>query len=252
MSGDNLDFLMLHGVLRDPAELQELEGAFGGAAELRRCGALWAVVSPAPLDRASLEARFSNAEATAAIAFAHNRILASLAERSDVAPVALGAVVTAAGLPELISARQSELLAVLERIAGCVEYGAKLHAGVRAEASPAPAASEPEDGRAYLRSLGRNLQRRRDARQSVEELQADVQARLAALAREALELTPGPGPRGRPLFSLALLTARAHVPRLIEEAEGLEQQAAALGLQLELSGPWPAYSFSRAPEAEPV
>jgi hypothetical protein len=48
------------------------------------------------------------------------------------------------------------------------------------------------------------------------------------------------------VLALALLIPKAETARLLEAAAHWAPQADAHGLQLELSGPWPAYSFTAA------
>jgi len=242
-----VSLFLLHGAVRGPLNPPTLPGAFGEPVAALEAGSLRVIASPAGNDADALQARFADAAATAELALAHNRILASLAPSLDIAPVALGAVVTLAGLPGLLAQRRSALEAALARIAGCVEYGVKLFAPARGEAvSPSPAPAADSGGRAYLQRLQQARQQRRAARQSLEEFEADVRARCAALAQERVELASVAGPRGRPLLSLALLVARAHAGRFEDEAAALFEDAQQLGLSLEASGPWPAYSFTTA------
>lgn len=236
---------LLHGAARGLLPRPELTGACNAPVEVLISGEWSILASPAGEDAEAVQARFSGAGSTAELALAHNRILASVAPTLDIAPIALGAVVTLAGLPDLLAARAATLESALARIAGCVEFGAKLFPPQRPDGveSLAPAAPPP-DGRAYLQRLQRSRQQRRSTLQTLEEFEAEARTRLSALAQEVLELPAGPTVRGRPLMSLALLVARAHGPRLEEAAGQLFDEAQALGLGLEVSGPWPAYSFT--------
>lgn len=231
--------LLIHGVI--PADAPEPAGAPAG----RRLGflapdgrALAGLVSPLGADE--------GAAADAAEALRHHDILAAHAALGDVAPARFGAAAQdeAAALA-CLCAHGAEWAEALDRIAGCVEWGARLTLAEAAAASP----PVTDGGRDYLRA---RLEARR-ARETAEAIRtgaiAAIQHRLAESAKATVAHLPShhaPGPRR--ILELALLAPRAAAEALTAAAEAAAREAARAGLALALSGPWPAYSFAAGPD----
>ncbi|RDC73191.1 hypothetical protein DLJ49_08785 [Rhodovulum sp. 12E13] len=235
--------LILHG-LTDAATPAPVDAA----PHLRvRAGGLVALCTP-------LEAMPQTEEEAVSGALAHNALLVAQARLGDVLPVRFPAGFSGeAALHTHLAAEGARYRAGLARIGGAHEYGlrlalrpgAALPAGARDAADGKEAGTPANSGRAFL-ERGR---RRRDLRAERAAARVRMAERLATeaagLAREAM---PG-APRTDRLVDLALLVPASGVDALRACAAAGAREAAGLGLDLALSGPWPPYSFAGHGEA---
>ncbi|MEE4117748.1 MAG: GvpL/GvpF family gas vesicle protein [Paracoccaceae bacterium] len=201
-----------------------------------------------------LEAMPETEEEAVAGALSHNALLVAQARLSDVLPVRFPAGFSSkAALHAHIAAEGARYRAGLVRIGGACEYGLRLAlrpgsalpGGSLGAPGDSGAAAPVPSGRAFL-ERGR---RRRDLRTESAAARARMAERLvteaAGLAREAM---PG-SPRADRLVDLALLVPASGVDALRARAADAAREAAGLGLDLILSGPWPPYSFAGLGEA---
>jgi hypothetical protein len=74
----------------------------------------------------------------------------------------------------------------------------------------------------------------------------DVLKSLRTLARDTRQrsITAAPNSRSRLLFDVAFLVPRKKAARFQKTAERQAQKISAAGYLLQLSGPWPPYSFA--------
>lgn len=237
---------IVHGVVRAGAALP------AGAPPHSRIevGDLLALVSPSLLDAAADPAR------QAAEAVRHNDILAAYARETDVAPARFGALAAGpAAAAALIAAEAERHAAILDRVAGSVEMGARIVlAPEKSGPPPTPALSaRPADGAGYLRGVAAARDARRRAAAEQAEAVARLVADLAVKARDAAHFPPRPAADGtQRLADVALLVSRLETAALRSRALGLAESAAAAGLAIEITGPWPPYSFAEPkPEPEP-
>jgi len=191
----------------------------------------------------------------------HQQVNAILFGETDaLAPLSFGAVYRdRAGVSRMLTTQQQPLAAALQRLRGRAEWVASLqrdaklaltsleqqNAALR-DLRSAIASGAP--GRAYL--LARQVetvQRRELLRldgQAVAALDALIHGTDATYA-ESLEAGSANGLLAR----LSMLAPREAEPALLSTAESYRQQWLPLGYELRLTGPWPAYRFSRQ-EAE--
>lgn len=247
---------VLHGAMRAPGPQTPLEGALPGTQLLAiPAGALVAIATPIPPGLLSIapEAIFEDADFAASAALAHNRILAAIAERQDVVPIALGAAARSAEeAGALVRARAPALEGALARIEGCVEYVARIIApeGAPRGSEPTPVEPEAESGRSYLARRRAGVEARRTLMTRIDALCDEAEKRLAAHARATVRSGHTPGALGpRRLLDLALLVERGRVGALIEEGAHVFETARSQGLAFDISGPWPAYSFAAEPQS---
>jgi hypothetical protein len=245
--------LILHGVMRagDAAALGLIPDMFGkgDACVVALDGpaaGMSALVSacPAGVDAAGL---FGDAQRTEGFAVAHNRILSAACEHHDVLPVRLGAVFGSdAALREGLGAQAPALAARLEALSGGVEYGVKITLNNTPNNTPnytrqpqtAPAA---DTGRGYLRQRG--LQRDA-ARDGARHAAAEANAVIAALSQLAMDSRNRPSAAAAPQArAFAFLVRRAGRDMFEAKAEALAAGTGG-GLSLQITGPWPPYSFA--------
>jgi Gas vesicle synthesis protein GvpL/GvpF len=246
------------------------EPSFGGAdavnpgsrVECVRSERLSAVVSQVSLDEFSEEALRRNFEDMAwleRVARSHQAVLKRALELcSVVVPMRLCTVFGDEGQVRAMLERERGLLVeAIDRVRDHSEWSVKVLADPRlveaaARAQSAEAASDTGPGgagHAYLarRQVERGLRER--SRELVEAAAEDIYARLQDQA-EAVALLPPQnrelsGRRGEMVLNAAYLVHRSHVRTFLGLVEELRvgQQALALGLEVESSGPWAPYNF---------
>lgn len=200
-------------------------------------GGFMALASPAP--------EASDApEVLTEIALRHNEILAAWCRQGPVLPLRFGTVFSGAeALQAHLATEAGRLSRALAALGDAQEYVLRL----RVAGDPVLPEAPAETGRAFL-ARGR----------VVRDLRRDLGDRRMALARQLLaeaqplarQTTQAAAPRADRLLDAALLVDRACAPALPEVAARHRAQARDLGLDLTLTGPWPAYGFT--PEAAHV
>jgi hypothetical protein len=250
----------LHGVVRDaePAELAEIVGMDGGPVRAVSAAGLVAVVSTAPLNEYGEQPLRRNLEDLAWLeraARAHHEVVAALARRGAVVPARLATVHSDDGrVAASLAARRDELGATLDRLTGRGEWGVK---GYLVPEAAAPAA-EPADGggvgTAYLRRRRAQLTAR-EVRQQAADAAADaVHAALCELAVAGRRHAP----QDRRLSgAVAPMVLNGAYLVDLTALDDFTAQVGALagrhpGLRLELTGPWPPYSFVAERPTEPA
>jgi hypothetical protein len=228
-------------------------GVGGGPIRTLACGGLAAAVSTVSLAEFGEEALPGRLEDLAwleAVARLHHRVIEIAANHVPVVPMRLATVYRShARVTAMMAARQADFTTALGRVRARTEWGVKVYTS-----SPGPAAESGGDdsaagpGAAYLRQRRRQLdasnQAKRAAAASAERIHAAL-GRLAAAAE--LRAPQAPQLTGRPdrmILNGAYLVddeRSAEFTTAVERAAGEHEQ-----LQVELTGPWPPYSFAVA------
>ncbi len=228
-------------------------------------GELAALIRPVPLDEFSAEAIRARAQDLAwleAMVREHNQIVERIHQAGTVLPVKFGSVYpNREALRAALAGMHDALLAQLQRLQGCDEWGVHLFAGhqaIQRLAGAHPTLQRFKDtmaaaspGRAYL--LKRKLADEMAA--LTEEVRSQLaQASYERLARYAVagQITPRPQKPDEAdehqVLHATFLVQRTNAPTFLAEAQRLiaEQE----GLRCEYSGPWPPYSFARPAEED--
>lgn len=194
-------------------------------------GGLWALTSPAP--------QSDTAEALADLALRHNDILSAWAARGPVLPLRFGTVFSGpAALQDHLAREWPRLTRALQALGDSQEFVLRLRVLGDPVLAPEPS---PATGRAFL-ARGR----------AARDLRRDLADRRLSLARELLsaatslarQVTPAAAPRADRILDAAVLLPRPKGPELAVLAAQHRAAATALGLDLALTGPWPAYGFT--------
>lgn len=171
----------------------------------------------------------------------HDRVVRAAFEDGPVLPFRFGIVL--AGLTaavRLVAERRDRALTLLSRIDGKREWGVRLRAVADSRQPEPPAEADRSSGASYLASRRRRLadvDRQRDQQHAVAE---DIRAELTP---RAAELVTRAGKDG--LLDVALLVERHGETEFLVTVDRLAARAAAVGLVLDATGPWPPYTFSR-------
>jgi hypothetical protein len=232
-------------------------------------GKVRAVFSRVPLDDFRAESpapRSEDPEWVVSRVCQHQRVVEETMRSGPVLPVRFGTVFSSEqALLALMVRREGEIVRILDRLADKEEWAVKGFVDA-AKAREWLLATDPvlaERRRSTPPSPGqRYLHENR--------IEAEVDKALwpwrAAVAEEIQGRCRGHGVAARPLklqprnvsghdadmvLALALLVERAHVAALEACVRQLGAEYADRGILLELSGPWPPYSFCPPPEGDP-
>jgi hypothetical protein len=239
----------VYGVAEDDPALARLEGV-----ELIRHGELTALVRVVPLeeyDEAALPARLNDREWLERNAREHEDVLQAAAAVTAVVPLRFGTIYRSREqVGRMLDERAAELAATLDRVRGYVELGVKAWVDPDELERTLDAADEPATGgagAAYLQRRRREHERTRELAVRCAELAEEAHRRLSATAADAIANRPQPreltGRSERMLLNGAYLV-RDGDDRLRGEVERLAAEHASLGVEYELTGPWPPHNFA--------
>ncbi len=246
----------VYGLLQAPAP-PAVDAAPPGLPDLSPARALpagdglWLLAADAPLPAYSAEEigrRLEDLSWVSTCAVAHERVVEHFAAAGTLVPMKLFTLFAGdARAVEHIGAERERLVRLLARVAGCREWGVRVHLDEkRARAALAAAAPPPAAG-AGTAFLQQKRQQQEAARLIVERARdraAELFETLAGCSREAVQRAPIAAEAGaRLLLDAAFLVpepgAAAFEAEVKRGAEGL----ARLGCETTLTGPWPAYNF---------
>ncbi|HVG75095.1 MAG TPA: GvpL/GvpF family gas vesicle protein [Thermoleophilaceae bacterium] len=237
-------------------------GVDGGALKQVEAGGLAALVSPVPLAEfgaGPLRDNLNDLAWLERVAREHETVLEGVLSESTIVPLRLCTIYTSEdNVRDMLEEEHDSLARAIEVLAGRQEWGAKVLADDERLAEEArsrsaeTAALEDElsartGGGAYM--LRRRLERHiRDAVDALgTELAEQVHAQLQDWASDAVVLAPQnpelSGHEGRMLLNGAYLVEAKRVDGLRELVAELEERHSALGVSIQLTGPWPPYNF---------
>lgn len=244
--------------------LGELTGVSGGPVATLAAAGLTAVTEQVPLAEFGEDALHRNLEDMDWLeekARAHHRVIAAVAQLQPVVPMRLTTVYhSESGVTELLAGRSRDFRALLDRIRARQEWGVKAYAApppAAAEAAgqaAAPSSKAAGAGAAYLNRRRNERSAQEKARQAAMTSTADIHDALAGLA-VAFRLHPPQAPQLHGNQQPMLLNAAY----LLDEEQADDFAAVVRSLaadhpsvSLELTGPWPPYSFAELPELSPA
>ncbi|WP_119727555.1 GvpL/GvpF family gas vesicle protein [Thermomonospora amylolytica] len=224
----------------------------GGAVRVVEHDGLCAVVSDVPLHEFGEEPLRENLERLEWVeetARTHHEVVTAAARAaSAAAPVRLVTVYRDDDrVRRLLDERRATFTSALERIDGRGEWGVKVYAAEQDDAEPPESApvDSAKPGTSYLMRRSAQRRRREDRSRRLAEQAEELHERLAKVA-VACRRHPPQDPRlsGRSepqLLNMAYLVDDVRADRFTGAVE--EAAAATTGLRVEVTGPWPAYSF---------
>ena len=222
--------------------------------ELIRHVGLAVIVSPVPLDdlgERSLHESLEDLDRLEILARVHNEVLREAMRHGAVVPFRIGTIFeSAAGVKEMLALQHRRLTAALKRLQGRAEWGVKAYAV--GGTGHGAAASEPASGTDYLR---RKLADRTAVVIAQRALDSAVEALHARLRERAADAVLNPphhrelsGPTKEMVLNAAYLVADGDAEGFAALVADLARRHRPDGLELELTGPWPAYNFSQPAE----
>jgi len=237
--------------------LGELRGVDGETPRTVGRDELTAVVGSVGLERFGadgLRRSLNDLDQLSAIARAHHGVVEAVAATRPTAPTRLATVYEDDdGVREMLAGHRDSLLRALDHVTGRQEWGVKAYVEAGRAPTPVPAGPAPTTGTAYL-SQRRNALRAREASQR------QVTAGAGALAEQLAPLAVDVH-RHRPQDpqlsgdSRAMVLNDAYLVE-IDDAETFAHTVTGLAdahpeLSVELTGPWPPYSFAVIEEVTP-
>jgi Gas vesicle synthesis protein GvpL/GvpF len=254
-------YAVSHDISAD--RLGQLRGVGGEPVRSLSAGGLTAIAADVPLAEFGESAMRRNLEDLAwleATARAHHHVIDALGQQGPLVPTRLATVYASdASVAAMLDERAADFRAALSRISAHQEWGVKAYAGqppVRgSRAAPAPARSARAPagpGASYLQrrrdELSAHSQARHDAMASAKTIHARL-SRLAAESRvhppQAPQLT---GIRAQMILNAAYLLDDERGDEFANAVTALAREHP--GVHLELTGPWPPYSFTGLPERD--
>jgi hypothetical protein len=182
---------------------------------------------------------------------AHHAVIEAVAKERTVVPMRLATVYRSdESVAGMLRARAADLSEALARITGRSEWGVKVYVAAPSDEPQAPA-QEPSagpggPGAAYLRRRAAQLAARQDARAQALDSAKVIYAELADLAASARSYPPQApeiaGRSGAMVLNASYLVADEAADDFAAAVTGLAARHPSV--QLSLTGPWPAYSFT--------
>lgn len=231
-------------------------------------GSLEAVVSRVPLDQfgeEELRSRLSDMAWLEGTARRHEAVLDAVRERRTLVPMRLCSIYREeSGVRMMLEREHKTLQVALHRVRGKAEWGVKVflsgaqsvRSSPQSESSgtqPGSPAAEPGSegapgaGTAYLERRRHEHGERHQAGRRVDDACEAIHDRLSAVAVEARLIAPQrpevSGHAGDMILNGVYLVADREAQRFAQTVTSLGNEVAPLGLELERTGPWPAYNF---------
>jgi hypothetical protein len=252
----------VYAVMRGPAgerigPVTGQDGVGGTPVRAVESDGLVAVVASVALDEFGeqpLRRNLEDLDWLAATARAHDAVIHVAGGIGPVVPLRLATVyLDDSGVSGLLQERRADFEAALDLVEGRTEWGVKAYGDPGALAGPAQDAVQPDEQAAGRGAGTAYLQRRRAQRQAQEtgEQEAAAQAERihTELARLAVASTRHPpqdpqlsGTRTRMLLNGAYLVDDARAEEFAAVVRSLDAERD--GVSVELTGPWPTYSFA--------
>ena len=262
----------LSGPEGEPVELSWLTGVGEAKVRTTAAGGLTVLVSDVSLaeyGEAALRANLEDLDWLDEVAREHHYVIDAAARLFPLLPVRLATVYSGdAAVCAALTANAAQLRGALRRVGGRVEWGVKAYAAPEGEpareataqegtareagapvSAPSPDEGEPNTsggaGLAYLRRRRQQLTAAREGKAAAVSGARAVHAELAAKAGDTRLHPPQSGQLSR--VRLPMLLNAAY---LLDAAGSVTFTAAVAGqatahpeLRIELTGPWPPYSF---------
>ncbi|MEM7701929.1 MAG: GvpL/GvpF family gas vesicle protein [Pseudomonadota bacterium] len=240
--------IYLYAVLRkDDAARVGASGIFGGAVETRTIEETTFLLEevPGPVLQSALgEGARDDDRVLHNAALAHQAFLSEVCAKHDVLPFRFGtAIEDDAALASLVHDQSEAFCSALDTIAGHLEWGIKV---TRTEdARKKQPAAAPASGADYLRALSARKQSSDQSRQKMADLCRVIAAEVSGMAKavQALSLRSNDNTEAR-LLNMACLLPRGSDEALGKAINEAVSRFEDLPIRIEITGPWPPFSFA--------
>ncbi|MGI5169574.1 GvpL/GvpF family gas vesicle protein [Spirillospora sp. CA-253888] len=258
----------LYGVARglDPATVGQVSGVGGAPVRLLAAGDLTALVSTVELADFGEEALRVNLEDLTfleATARTHHEVVDRAAHAAPTAPVRIATIYRDdERVREILTRQHEQFTRVLDRVTGRSEWGVKAYAYAEAyeaapETGPEAGGEARPAGGAGTAYLQRRQQQRRQHQSAARRVGEQAQAIHAELADHAVAVRQHPpqdprlsGHEGTQILNVAYLLDDDQVEGFTAVVRAIDERSAGIGV--EVTGPWPPYSFIDTAETTPA
>jgi hypothetical protein len=241
--------------------LGKLRGVGGGPVRTVAAAGLTAVVEDVGLAEFGADALRRNLEDLdwlEATARAHHRVIDAVARQGPLVPMRLATVYSGdESTGAMLAERSADFRAALARISGRKEWGVKAYAGRQSEPGGAGSTTGPAGpgggaGAAYLQRRRDQLASQKNARRetlaSAEIIHAELSRRATATRVHPPQAPQLTGSKAPMILNAAYLLDDERGEDFATVVSSLGEQHP--GIRLELTGPWPPYSFAGMGERE--
>lgn len=239
--------LYLYGLVPHGVQLGDVRGIAGEPVEIVPHARLGLVVSEVVVEvLAGLDDESSDPAMLGALARCHDEVVrTACAAAGAVLPFRLGTVLTDRDAARrYLDDRAEALYPAMQQVAACQEWGVTVHEPATEPPAPADPIASADPGRpgtAYLARRRQEIARagaRRDARrQAMSHVEGELRAK-------AIDVAAGRYRQPDVVFDESYLVRRDAEPAFLETVDRCGDLLLEQGLQLQLSGPWPPYSFA--------
>jgi len=235
--------LYLYAVVPHDTRLGELRGIAGEPVEILRHARLGLVAGEVAVERlAGLDDESSDPARLGALARCHDEVVRSAgAAAGAVLPFRLGTVVVDRDAARRYLEDRSDAIApAMQQVAACHEWGVTVHdrgREARAHADPIGGHDPGRPGTAYLARRRHALARAEAHRQAMFHAEGELRAR-------AIDVAAGRTRQPGAVLDASYLVRCDGEPAFFEAVDRCGDLLLEQGLQLQLSGPWPPYSFA--------
>lgn len=211
---------------------------------------LWIAVADVPLalyGPDALATSLRDMQWVADVALAHEAVVEHFSHQPNATTIPMKLFTMFSSAERAIGetkARRTDLSSVLKRITGCDEWSVRIRRRVPVAPSRASRAAEVASGAAFLAAKKQARDDAREAARVAAEAAHHAYTALAAIARAARRRDDAPeGAVSPPLVDAAFLVPAGRRARFRAAARRLAAGGAGAGVEMTLTGPWPAYNF---------
>ena len=206
----------------------------------------------------SLAEHLKDATWTAIRAMRHETVVEYVAKRTSVIPLRFGTIyLERNGIEQMLTEKSRELEEIIEHLRGREEWGVNVYSDravlLSSITSVSPVlrelverAAQAPPGQSYLMQKKIEALRVDEARSAVSRIIDQIEAKLREQADDARRLRilkVETTEHGELKAKFAFLVKRSEFEEFRDAAERLAQEHQAIGIRLELTGPWPVYNF---------
>ena len=213
-------------------------------------------------DIRKLESDNTDVDWLSQVAIRHNQVISDAACYQPLLPLRLGALFhSRLSLIAKMEQWESVVIDFLDSIGDCQEWAAKIYVDplqveedlAAASCVSSPGLTDAGTGRQYFAQMRNHRQKSRSLKERFQKEVNKIESSLMNQADRYFRSRPLPsnltGRREKMLWNAAFLLPRSACERWLASVEKLRTAAAAEGLLLETSGPWPPYHFCPALES---
>jgi hypothetical protein len=210
---------------------------------------IWAIASQVPLDvygTDQLDERLRDMDWVAQVAVRHERIVEHIAACAGVTVVPMKLFTLFSSDERAVAAlrrNRRALSRVFARVQGCQEWGVRIFPQASETSLAGRPPVRPPTGTAFLTAKKQARERALERGRQAAEVALTSVAALSALAQSVTDREVPASAAFRPLVDTAFLVSTADRKRFLQAARRSALECRRGGASLQISGPWPPYSF---------